>query len=302
MFQFIGNLAELYRGLESSNSPKLMKVPHIRSYLSDSNSIKESERKESLEHNPSLFHLHPAAVESNESNPEAKPTEVPPKVVGKILRFTGQKLEELKAHATDPNGGSWVSTFDSLCALLYQRVYQARIKYYANKKDSLSPPEFLTPVNLRAQDRLSELPSNYFPNALICHFTTLSHETLGNSPLWKVAKDIHELVRSGLISEQEAKKTLRWIEAQPDKGRVRMNFKGGNGSMMISSWAKFDMYVRFEEKPTLVSTPFTPISLIDGLGYILSTDSEDGSIDVNLALSEPLWEILEEDEQLRRFF
>jgi hypothetical protein len=64
----------------------------------------------------------------------------------------------------------------------------------------------------------------------------------------------------------------------------------------------------FEHRPALVSTPFTPISLIDGLGYFLpvdlhsqEADGDKAAIDVHLALSEPLWEILQRDEQLRSF-
>lgn len=67
--------------------------------------------------------------------------------------------------------------------------------------------------------------------------------------------------------------------------------------------------------PALMSPPFTGVSWVDGLAMILSTEeqfhramqggstssSEPCAIEVNLTLSEPLWPILDEDEQFRRF-
>ena len=77
---------------------------------------------------------------------------------------------------------------------------------------------------------------------------------------------------------------------------------------MISQWNKFDMYAGnvFEVPPVLVSTPFTPISLLDGLAYFLPTEEQGtggdtGAIDVNVSLSEPLWNIIDQDEEFRRF-
>jgi len=77
---------------------------------------------------------------------------------------------------------------------------------------------------------------------------------------------------------------------------------------MISQWNKFDMYEStvFDVEPILVSPPFTPISLMDGLVYYLptedrSTGADRGAIDVVLALSEPIWGILDQDSEFRRF-
>jgi hypothetical protein len=54
--------------------------------------------------------------------------------------------------------------------------------------------------------------------------------------------------------------------------------------------------------PVLVSPPFTPISLVGGLAFVLSTEEQDQrAVDMNLSLSEPLWSILGRDPSLRRF-
>jgi hypothetical protein len=58
-------------------------------------------------------------------------------------------------------------------------------------------------------------------------------------------------------------------------------------------------------RPTLVSTPFTEISLVDGLTYFLpdrrqGTAEDRGELEVCLSLSDPLWGILEEDQLWRQ--
>ncbi|KAJ3856977.1 transferase [Lentinula lateritia] len=305
-FQFMRDLAELYRGLKSAGIPTLNQPPHVQSYMSDLE-MTSDERQAALALRPSLLVVEPEVL-----HPEAMtiPASAPPTpVVGCILRFSGAELKALKALATNPNDiNTWVSTFEAISALLYQSVYRARFKYFENDPSAMSPPDFLTPVDFRG-NRFSELPTSYFPNALLCLYTSLSHDVLAHAPLWQIAKHLHDLMRNGVPNAQQVKGTLRWIAAQPDKRRIRSGFRYGNSSIMVSQWAKFEMYegTDFEEgqKPILVSTPFTPISLVDGLAYTLPTGMQAGgdkrAIDVNLALSSPIWEILEHDEQLKRF-
>lgn len=73
--------------------------------------------------------------------------------------------------------------------------------------------------------------------------------------------------------EHQMKQMLRWLAAQPDKRIIRNDFQYGNGSLVISQWTNLDMYVgmQFEkgEMPILVTLPFTSITLVDGLGYLL---------------------------------
>ncbi|KAK7454020.1 hypothetical protein VKT23_011531 [Stygiomarasmius scandens] len=328
-FVFMRHLAEIYRGLGKDDTPKLKDPPCILSYMSDLDEakMKEEEKQEALEYKSPSYYLEPES-QSNEGAAtvdvaSATPAELPPlppPIVGRILRFSGSQLEALKAHATDPSGG-WVSTFDALIALFYQSIYRARLEYQATSSSSswfkMSPPDFLTPVNFRGPDKLN-LGSTYFPNALFTPFTCLSHETLKDGPLWEVAKHLHDLTRSsnasnngvptetGVPSVENMKQTLRWIALQPDKSRIRHGFRYGPGSLMLSQWSKFDMYKEAEfvegERPVLVSTPFTPISLLDGLGYFLPVgDADKGAIDVHLALYEPIWEFVEREEGLRRF-
>jgi len=79
---------------------------------------------------------------------------------------------------------------------------------------------------------------------------------------------------------------------------IKQGFRFGNGRFMISQWNKVTaIYKPFEvggEPPVLVSPPFTSISLVDGLAYILPTRNEHG-LDVLLSLSEDVWEVLDRE-------
>ncbi|KDQ12476.1 hypothetical protein BOTBODRAFT_34444 [Botryobasidium botryosum FD-172 SS1] len=325
-FQLVRDLAELYRGIRSfevyddptSGVPSLTHPPHIRPYMSEliGGDMAPEERQAALDVQPSLFHVQSSteagAGGASFSVATSSPSSPAP-IVGRFMRFSSRELSALKTHATDPNSGgpssdSWISTFDALSAHLYQSVYRARLQLRVEdpKQGEMSPPNFLTPVNVR--NRFG-LPPRYFPNALICTYTGVPPDVLASGPLWQVAKVLHDLTRtSSTTSKEEMNQTLKWIAMQPDKQKIRQGFLYGNGSLMISQWNKVDMYAgtRFEVPPTLVSTPFTPISLVDGLAYFLPTEEQGtagdtGAIDVNLSLSEPLWGIIDQDEEFRRF-
>ncbi|KAJ6561528.1 transferase [Mycena vulgaris] len=307
-FQLVHDLAELYRGIgNDTDTPSLAHPPHIRSYLSEltSDTMAPEEREAALNFQPSLFYLEPSApVEAGSPSPThtASFPAPPSPIVGRFLRFSNSELSALKAKATDPNASSesWVSTFDALSAYLNQRVYRARMQLRA--KDAtygeLSPPNFLTPVNIRSHIGPDCLPPRYFPNSLLCTYTSFPLDVLASAPLWQVAKTLHDMTRTPATASKDAlTATVRWLVAQPDKRQIKEGFRYGNGSLMLSQWNKVDMYggAVFDAPPVLVAPPFTPISLVDGLGYFLQT-REKGAIDVALALSEPIWAIFDQED------
>lgn len=156
---------------------------------------------------------------------------------------------------------------------------------------------------MRDSSRLN-LGVNYFPNAM--------------HPVYGIFS--HDLVRS--VDVQEMKQTTRWIAAQPDKSRVRVDFAFADGNFTVSQWSGFKMYVGVDfdvdgegnpVHPVLVAPPLTDMSRVDALAMILSTDEDLGreagqdsgapsAIDVNLTLTAPLWSILNSDEQFRRHY
>ncbi|KAJ7067037.1 transferase [Mycena amicta] len=296
-FQLVRNLARLYRGLSSSDSPSLSYPPRFEPHLVELIGAATSAQEDSL-YEPTVLGTKP------HSNP---PFVLPQTPVGRFLRFTREQLSDLKARATEPGGGSWVSTFEALAAHLYRRVYRARLKLFAQDPTlgTLSAPDFLTPVNTRPRLGISH-PENYFPNALFTSFINVDPpelERLGltDGPLWKTAKAIHDLTRSSALTDtSEITNTLRWIARQPDMKKIQSGFRYGTGSFMFSAWSKFDyMNLEFDEgvPPVLACPPFTASSTMDGLAYSLPPErgAKEGDIDVNLVLIEPVWRIFESE-------
>jgi len=250
--------------------------------------------------------------------PTPLPPPAAPAVLGRVLRFTAANVAELKARAAPPAAsnaaGRWVSSFEALAAHLHQRLYQARIAYASATEGkaavALLSTDFLTPLNCRDASRL-DLPPRYFGNALLCTYCTVPPAVLATGTLAEVAAYIHDAIR--LYTRRTTELTARWIAAQPDPGRVQHGFQGANGGFMLSQWTKLDLYRSSHlgdgdaERPTLVTTPFTASSLLDGLGYVLPAGDHpepDGQgtalgVDVYLALSAPLWSQLADDLLVR---
>lgn len=327
-FQLVRDLAEIYRGLRSSETlldgasrEMLARPPHIRSHLWEPEAMTPEERQAALEFQPSMYYIEQKGDEKTGAPNSTDPPSIQPPVVGHVLRFSGSQLNNLKLQATDPSGQGWVSTFEALSAYIYQLVYRARIQLHRSQgmtqqaATSELSRAFLTPINLRGATRL-DLPTRYFANAVSCPYTNVPHDVLTDGPLWQVAKTLHDWLHS--FDAQEARQTTRWIAAQPDKSRIKRSFQFGNGNFIVSQWSKFNMHkgVEFDVDqhgdavpPVLVSPPFTPISLVDGLALFLSTEEQlqpssvsgTSAIDVNLTLIEPLWSILDEDEEFQKF-
>lgn len=339
LFQLTRDLAELYRGLSSSSPPTLACPPVIHSYLRDVGVLTPKERREAAEYQPAAYYyLDEGSTTTNPDvdvikEPDSPKSDLPmkPPKIGRVLRFSGEDLLALKKQAIDPSGKSWVSTFEALCAYLYQQIYRGRLQL-ANS-ESLCVPEapgkisrgFLASINMRSANRLN-LPPKYFPNALYFPNTVLSHELLAYSPLWEIAKTLHTIVRE--VGTHQMEQSTRWIAVHRDKSRIKVNYRFvGDGNFAVTQWSGFRMYVDVDFDvdgqgrpipPVLVSPPLSPV---DGSARILSTEEDfyqrnattktpgqasppgkQNAVAINLTLAEPLWSILGEDEQFRKHF
>ncbi|KAJ5783209.1 hypothetical protein N7457_004983 [Penicillium paradoxum] len=331
-FQLVRNLAEIYRNLAHSERPVLPSTPVIRSYLDDPNLMSDDERQEAIEFQPSILSLEESNdTESSTPGPKTEVSDgqskITGRVTGRVLRFTGAQLKHLKELATEPEGRSWVSTFEALSAYLYQKVYRARVQLMkshgvpASEIASCFSRGFWGSIDLRGPTRLN-ISERYFPNAVApLILSQSSHELLTDGPLWQVATALHGVVRS--FNPERLDKDLKWIAAQPDKGRIRVKFSFSGGNFTVSQWSNHEMYIGVDFDadedgnaipPTLVSPPLTEISRVDGLAMILSTEEQLSrntkheeppslpcSLDVNLTLMEHLWPILDADEQFRQY-
>ncbi|KAG6596045.1 Omega-hydroxypalmitate O-feruloyl transferase [Phytophthora cinnamomi] len=317
-FQLARDMAELYRGLQDldegrSTDVRLSNAPDIHSYLAGLQMSLE-EKHQALQIKPTLFELAPELLPPASS--ETGDTSNSPPIIGRVLRFSSNELAAIKTEANAGNNGRPVSTFCALAAHLWQSIYRARVHLCEARGTSPSeaeqhvPRQFLASADLRRRGQLNVSP-RYFPNCVLCPVFSLCASELRTAPLSIIAVAVHDGVQP--LDPVEVEQNVRWIVAQPDKQRVRLRYRYEEGGVMVSQWNKFGMYrgTELDVPPALVAQPFTPISLADGLMYFMATEDQlgqsecskvatTGSIDVSLALSEPVWAILEHDARFRQ--
>jgi hypothetical protein len=325
-FQLIRDLAEIYRQLRDSSPPTLIFPPEIRSHFRVLN-LSSNENSKALAVRPSDYYLQKnlkVGTTTYENGPDTADTERPT-ISARLLRFSGEELAVLKQAATnrDPKSGTWVSTFEALAAYLYQRVYQARMEVLESRGISPHEPQFqalrafATTMDMRDASRL-KLPPRYFPNAVHIISTYSSHNNLMKGPIWYIAKTIHYAIRS--VDMDHVKKDFEWIAAQPEKSQIRETKPFVRGGLAVIQWTREDTYigVDFEVRengrpvpPSLVSPPFSGSYLMDGLAMVIPTEEKlrklkigtwtesdiPCAVDVNLALNDQLWPILQQDMQ-----
>lgn len=200
------------------------------------------------------------------------------KVNTQVIRLDKDFLVALKQLAQPQHG--WVSTFDALSAHLFQTIHRARVKTGV----PLSPLDYFTAVNVRS--RLS-LPDRYFPMTTLDPYLTFESDTLLNAPLSEIATTMHGLTHS--FSSEEAQETARWLQAHP---KSHHRFRFGNGCFMTTKWSGFDLHhIIFDSEPARVSLPLDQAIAVDGLAYLLPTESE-GTIDLYLSLDQAVWSML----------
>ncbi|KAI8998235.1 transferase [Gaertneriomyces semiglobifer] len=316
-FQLVRDLAELYRGFaDGAVQSHLSSPPHVSSYQSQlmNGGMTLEERQLAQRYKPSLFYVDTEGKVATDLVSGVQTTSRATPVTGRVMCFSGSSLAALKAYATEPGSGtSWVSTFEALSGLLYRCVHRARVQLRIvepSEHGSLSFPDFLTSVNLRARMGPEIFAPRYFPNGIMTVFTSVSPELLENGPLWQIVKALHDLLLiPAITSADDVVNTVRWIAAQSDKRQIKQGFRFGNGSFMVTQWNKMDMYdgASFEAPPLMVMPPFTAISSVDGLAHFLPSYSQANGVNdkdalvVTLSLSEPVWAFLDKDEEFRRF-
>jgi hypothetical protein len=323
-FQFVKDLAGVYRSLDRNQEEKVelglgIAMPYLRDYELNT---PEEDKEKARAHKSKVYYLAseplkvweqdqkdsegkenqtlaapdtplPLPVPTNVA--ESKPEPAPIPTTGQILHFSPFTLSTLRRLASpiQEEEGGYITTFDAITSFLLQRIYQARHQVLDPSELDNGPLDLLCPIDLRHLLGLEE-EKPYPYNAV---FTTSSPFTPGelghDDKLPLVAKKVHDMVRPfSSSSREEVKKEVEWISAlQQHRPLIRHGYRGGPGSIMISQWNKMDMYTLgdFEgARPVLVAPPFTPISLHDGLGYLIPT-AEGGGVDVYLALKRDVW-------------
>ncbi|CEH18414.1 hypothetical protein CBOM_04816 [Ceraceosorus bombacis] len=319
-FSVVRDLRDIYNQLCRSDAPpRLSHTPSLAGYMADwARRASPEEVQDARKIQPQQYQLvqdslssgsNGVTLSSDNTDKEVEDDKTPSiaeadPVIGRVLRFSAKHQSELKSLATNPgaNEGEYITTFDALCAYVLQQTYRARTS--PTRLPSCSPDRcnFLTPSDWR---KALNLPPNHTPNTCFVNFCDLTPELVLDGPAHAIARAVHQVSRS--LSLADAKSQLRWLCAQADKSKAQLAFSYGDGSLLLSSWLKMDLYDALslslaqrgpEERrirPAVTFTPFTQVSLIDGLGYFLpippssSMDGEASSVDLALALKESVW-------------
>ncbi|PWN25264.1 hypothetical protein BDZ90DRAFT_86327 [Jaminaea rosea] len=305
-FSVVRDLATVYRQLSAGvEKPQLDHAPSIRPYMADwASGASEEEREEARSWKSRGYKLagedwkegsngvtqSTPVIESDSPPPDPDP------VQGRVLRFSPTQLASLKQAALPHTHteGQYITTFDALFAHLLQLTYRARSSPHRNPAAQPTICNFLTPSSWRA--RLG-LPAHHTPNTCFVNFASLDPQEVLQGPVDRIATAVHSVSRG--LSLGDAQAELRWLCAQRDKGRVQLAYEYGEGSLMLSAWHRMDVYAAgtLDDAlvPAVVSTPFTSVSLVDGLGYFLPVppkvgkQGEGAGIDVALALKGSVW-------------
>ena len=285
-FHLMRDLTSIYRSLDNSAGRTIRKLapPYLANY---ENEVSEEEKERNRSYEPVLYHLEPDTPVELAAPDIPVPSPKKPKITGQVLHFSPNDLDTLKRLAAPQEG--YVTTFDALTAHLQQRIYQARHRTFTSNPSlgTLGEADLLCPIDLRNHLNLEE--NGLYPyNAVLTTSSTFPPDVLlDNTKLPEVASKVHHMVRP--LGPGDAEATVKWISTV-NRSKIRHDYRGGTGGIMVSQWNKMDMYDGgvFETRPVLVAPPFTPISLHDGLGYTIPTEIGNG-IDVYLALKEEVW-------------
>lgn len=218
----------------------------------------------------------------------------PVPVIGRALYLSEATQRGLVAAATSGDGDGWVSTFEAVGAWLLRLSYQARARISPGTAPSDS---FLAPINLRG---VLGLGAGYLFNGSLVSTAAVDRGLLTGDALAPIAAAIHRLVRAPCNTETSvAQETVTWLAAQKDPSCIGTSFTPGG--LQLSAWNKFDLYgaATLDDRPTLAVTPFTHISLMDGLCYVLPSSAPNSrDAIIYAAFAEDVWAELEKDETI----
>jgi hypothetical protein len=236
-----------------------------------------------------------AKTSPTESNTPA--AVAPPKSSWAYFSFSSASLSALKALATKDLASGFVSTDDTLTALIWQSITRARLP-------RLSPTTETTMARAIDPRRYLDIPPTYSGLVQNMTYHTYTVQKLVEEPLGSVASNLRSAVDPKTSNLGYATRALvTMMNRSTDKSKVSVTASLDLSSdMMLSSWAKPDSYsLDFNlglGKPESVRRPqFVPV---ESLLYLMPKRL-DGEISAAICLRDEDMERLKADANFTEY-
>ncbi len=285
-FQIVRDWTQLYKNLEYQPN-----VCHQRSFLQPT--LAEIEI---LKNSNPNFNNRKSLYVQEENSSSIKQTK---ETIIKIFRFSADELNQMKFDALThlSSDVAYLSTFEVLTAHLYRHVMLAR-----NHTTSPTTKLYIS-TNVRPRLTQPSIPITYFGNAI--HFSYLEmniSKLINEESLGLLASEVHKSIKAN--TNEDIRTTLAWIVCQTDKTKIIPTWNLDETDFTISAWNKMGMYSDSDfELGVYPCRIILPPSMKSNGGetILFSTEKNDGSIDVILALDINEMERLEKNSDFRKY-
>ncbi|CAF0924889.1 unnamed protein product [Adineta steineri] len=202
----------------------------------------------------------------------------------KIFRFTADELNRMKTDAIThlSSDVTYLSTFEVLTAHLYQHVMLAR------NYTTPSITKLYISTNIRPRLTQSFIPNTYFGNAIMLSYLEMNTlDVIDKNSISLLASKIHKSIEENTAND--IRTTLAWNLDETD--------------FTISAWNKMGIYsnAEFESNVHPCRVILPQDMKMNGAAILLSTEENDGSIDVYLGLDVNEMKQLEENLDFRKY-
>ena len=228
-----------------------------------------------------------------------------PKIIGKCFRINRHEISRLKDEIinflrNNGSSGTWVSTNDTLCAVLWQAIVRARIDSRPRSEERCS--RLKIPVNVRRK-MVPPLPEGYIGNAVVDAKTDKSMAELA---VWSISQLAHTAfaIRQAIasVNDKYVRALISAIDELDDISNVRANHERYlNDDVVITSWLHLGLCdMDWGGMLGMIEDSTPRWDGIDGICCILPR-RRDGSVKLMIGLELGCMEKLESDKEFQRY-
>ncbi|KAB2580485.1 Trichothecene 3-o-acetyltransferase [Lasiodiplodia theobromae] len=222
-----------------------------------------------------------------------------------MMHFSSSGLAKLKEATKQPGDGSeWVSTYDSIMAVLWRSFTRSRLEMF--KPDLESESHLLHAVGIR-KAVTPPLPPHFLGNALLLPKPGVPISRLiADETLPQIAGTVRQSIKD-YTDPQMIQDTLDWIAGTQDKTWITIRVNGFLGMDVCgTSWGTMTAYERADFGFGLPRALRRPRPTVDGYIFMYprrpkKVNAEEEGIEVCVCLESSCMERLLKDEELLRF-